>query len=449
LSCAPCEAGAEPLILKGDHFGLVLMTEHTTRRALHFPRLIPAGFWLIAGLLCVLSPRGAQAAEYQLGVMDKLRIRVVEWQTAEGTFRDWAAVSGDYTIGPSGNLSLPFVGEMPAAGKTTAEIAETIGDQLQQKFGLLDRPDASVELAEYRPIFIAGDAQTPGQYPYGPDLTVLKAVSLAGGLRRTADAYQGVERNFINAEGNYEVYAAELNRLYARRARLLAEVQGKQQIEMPKELEGVKDAQVLIADEAAIKQAREKRMRLQLTAIEDLKSLLQNEIVSLEKKSASQTRQVELARKELKGIGNLADRGLVVNSRVLTIEQKIADLEGKILDLDTAALRAKQDINKAVQDATNLGNDRDAELAVQRQQVEADIAGLTLKIEMYRSLMAEALSKAPEAAARSAAANISPQATFTIVRAVDGKATEIGAQENTLVLPGDVIKVTIAGLPTD
>ena len=129
----------------------------------------------------------AQTADYQLGAMDKLRIRVVEWQTAEGAVRDWSSISGDYMVGPSGNISLPFIGEMPAAGKTTAEIAAAIGEGLQQKLGLPDRPDASVELAEFRPVFVSGDVETPGKYQYDPQLTVLKAVSLAGGLRRSAD----------------------------------------------------------------------------------------------------------------------------------------------------------------------------------------------------------------------------------------------------------------------
>ena len=40
--------------------------------------------------------------------------------------------------------------------------------QLQQKLGLSDRPEASVEIAEFRPIFLSGDVQTPGQYAYGP-----------------------------------------------------------------------------------------------------------------------------------------------------------------------------------------------------------------------------------------------------------------------------------------
>ena len=72
----------------------------------------------------------AQTADYQLGSMDKLHIRVVEWQTAEGAVRDWSSISGDYIVGPSGNISLPFIGEMPAAGKTTAEIAAAIGEEL-------------------------------------------------------------------------------------------------------------------------------------------------------------------------------------------------------------------------------------------------------------------------------------------------------------------------------
>ena len=119
--------------------------------------------------------------------------------------------------------------------------------------------------------------------------------------------------------------------------------------------------------------ARDKRLRLQLAAIEDLKQLLQNEIVSLEKKIDTQNRQVDLSRQELKGIGNLKDQGLVVNARVLSIEQTIAELEGKVLDMETAALRAKQDIAKATQDATSLQNDHDAEVAQERQQAEADI----------------------------------------------------------------------------
>jgi exopolysaccharide production protein ExoF len=415
-----------------------------TRFATRLVSLPIARFLLVLAVALAAVP--AQAEEYRLGTMDKLRIKVVEWQTAEGAVRDWSMISGDYTVGPSGNISLPFVGEMPADGKTTSEIADAISEQLQQRFGLLDRPDASVELAEFRPVFISGDVQTPGKYPYAPDLTVLKAVSLAGGVRRAADAGLRVERDFINARGNYDVLVAQRNGLLAKRARLIAETGGQEEIEFPKELQESDEGRKLIADETAFKAARDRQLSVQLKAIEDLKTLLQNEVASLEKKITSQNRQIDLAREELQGIGNLADKGLVVNARVLTIERSIAELEGKVLDMETAALRAKQDISKASQDATNLQNDREAEIAQERQQAEAEIEGLNLKIAMYKDLMAEAMARDPQAALSTGAA---AAVSYSIVRKAGDKATETPAEENTPVLPGDVIKVGIAAIPAN
>ena len=71
-------------------------------------------------VVSLVVPHIAVADDYRLGSQDKLTIRVAEWQTVEGTFRDWSAVNGEYTVGPSGTLSVPFVGELPASGKTTS-----------------------------------------------------------------------------------------------------------------------------------------------------------------------------------------------------------------------------------------------------------------------------------------------------------------------------------------
>ncbi len=400
---------------------------------------------LAVGVLLMATPvlvQQAQTEPYRLGTMDKLRVRVAEWQSAEGAFRDWSAVSGDYGVGPAGTISVPFVGELAVAGKTTEDVATAISDGLQQKLGLPDRPEASVELAEFRPIFVSGDVQTPGRYPYDPQLTVLKALSIAGGMRRS-ESGQGGARDFITAQGNYDVMAAQRDGLLARRARLEAEAEGKDQIDFPPELAKTAAGKKLMADETNLMQARQKRLRLQLASLDDLKRLLQAEIESLQKKIATQSRQTDLSREELKGLGNLAGKGLVVNQRVLTLEQTIAELEGKLLDMDTAILRAKQDIAKATQDAISLQNDRDTEIAQTRQQTESDLDALNLKMGMYSGLMTEALERAPDAA-RNAGGRNPPETHYTIVRTNgDGKAGEVEADENTPVLPGDVIKVEV------
>jgi len=407
--------------------------------------LLGAMLLLMASLVATAAPAAQTDGGYVLDTMDRLRVRIAEWQSAEGALRDWAILNGDYVVGPSGDISMPFVGELAARGRSTAELASAIGEQLQQKLGLPDRPEASVEIAEFRPIFIAGDVQTPGKYPYDPQLTVLKALSLAGGLRRSDSAGLGGPRDFVNAQGNYDVLVAQRNGLLARRARLVAEAEGKDDIVFPDEL-GKSDAgRKLMNDEKALMAAREKRLRLQLSALDDLKKLLQSEIESLQQKITTQTRQLDLARNELKSIGNLQEKGLVVNQRILSLEQSNAELEGKVLDMETASLRAKQDIAKAAQDAISLQNDRETEVARDRQQAEADLNEVSVKMGMYAGLMTEALGRAPQAAATAASATASaPTIHYKIVRSANGKSSETEAQEYTPVRPGDVIKVEVA-----
>jgi exopolysaccharide production protein ExoF len=404
-------------------------------------RRLRSGIVFAAGIgVTVLFSGGASADDYHLGVMDKLRIRVAEWQTAEGTIRDWSVVSGDYTIGPSGSLSLPFVGDMPASGKTTDAIAKEIGLALQKQFGLKDRPSASVELSEFRPVFLTGDVEKPGEYPFAPNLTVVKAVSLAGGLRR-ADAGQRFARDFINAKGDAVVYLNERGRLIVKKARLQAEMAGKETIDMPKEIKDEPEANALLVSETALMTTRKKRLTLQLQALDDLKGLLQAEIESLSKKTDTQTRQLDLAREDRGKVENLAEQGLVLSARKMAAEQRAADIEATLLDIDTNSLKAKQDISKANQDEITLRNDWDAQLAQELQDTEAQLDELNLKLTTSDALMSEALAQSTDAARFDTTENAANIA-YSIVREVNGQAKEIPVQENTALQPGDLIKIT-------
>ena len=86
----------------------------------------------------------------------------------------------------------------------------------------------------------------------------------------------------------------------------------------------------------------------------------------------------------------------------------------------------------------------EAEIAQQRQTAEAELKSVDLKIEMNRGLVAEALARAPEAAL-----NAPGGATirYAIVREKDGETTEVVAEENTRLAPGDVVKVALVPAP--
>ena len=57
--------------------------------------------------------------------------------------------------------------------------------------GLGRPPDVAVEVVQFRPFYIVGDVRPPASSPTGPGLTVLQALSIAGGLRTRAERRRG------------------------------------------------------------------------------------------------------------------------------------------------------------------------------------------------------------------------------------------------------------------
>lgn len=412
---------------------------------LRFPAETVRRYVLATAIISLIVPAGAaDADDYRIGIMDKLTIRVVEWQTAEGKFREWPTVSGDYIVGATGSLALPFAGDLKAAGQTPAELGSLISRNLQLRFALTDPPEASVEIAEYRPIFVSGEVRTPGKYPFDPEMTVLKAVSLAGGMRRGADEGQRFERDFISAKGSYDGLVVERTRLLAKKARLTAEEADAPAITPPDQMASNPQARAILDDEASIMETNKNTFDLKIKGLSELQDLYGNEITSLEKKVQMQNHQLDLYQKELDKTSRLVDQGLMLSSRVLSLETTLSDTQSNLLDLDAATLRAKQELNKAALDAVDLKNDRKSKIVLALNDTKSQLDQNSLQMQMYRSLMTEAVVNAPDVA-REKSGDVDDQISFTIVRTQDGKVTELPATSTSLVQPGDLVKVSVAG----
>ena len=120
----------------------------------------------------------AFAAElpYTLDTGDKLRV-VVFGQDG---------LSNSYVVDASGAITMPLIKAVQARGLTTAALARAVGDRLRQ--GFVREPHVAIEVEAYRPFFILGEVTAPGQYAYVPQMTVEKAVAVAGGF--TPRAYR-------------------------------------------------------------------------------------------------------------------------------------------------------------------------------------------------------------------------------------------------------------------
>ncbi len=88
-------------------------------------------------------------------------------------------ISGEFELDPSGYLSLPLAGTVPAAGLSKIELENAISAGLKSNY--LKDPKVTVDVVNYRPIYVLGEVQKPGEYPYRSGLNVMSALAVAGG----------------------------------------------------------------------------------------------------------------------------------------------------------------------------------------------------------------------------------------------------------------------------
>jgi len=120
----------------------------------------------------------AQPTDYRLGPGDKIHIIVY----------DEASMTGDYTVSARGTVSFPLIGDVPAGGETIAGFRAALENRLSK--GILNDPKVAAEIVEYRPFYILGEVNKPGQYPYSIGLTVYSAVATAQGFTYRANTHK-------------------------------------------------------------------------------------------------------------------------------------------------------------------------------------------------------------------------------------------------------------------
>lgn len=330
---------------------------------------------------------------YRLGAREKLFIRIGQWDSVQMVYTSWPDVSGEYNIGADGMLSLPMAGAVMAEGLTTEELSAAILSQLQARLGMQGEMDASVEVIEYRPVYIMGEVQAPGAIAFRPGMNVIEAIGLAGGFRRAETAFLQSERSALASLGSYEVLELDLNRRLATLARLQAELSSKAELIPAPELAKMPGADQLLAREAQIKTARDAEVRSRLSQIAELERLLKAEIDRLNDQIGLRKEQLEMAEEELANTQNLVERGLTVASRRLDLQSRVADQEVRLLELETARLASEQRLNEAGRERLDILNARKEEILDSLRMEEAEIATLRSRMKTEAALYAEAVSK--------------------------------------------------------
>lgn len=116
-----------------------------------------------------------------IGVGDVFELRIVGEDKLPSTF----------TVAPDGTVDFPYVKRLKVAGLEPQELAELVRAKLMEGQILTD-PSVSVSIKEYnsKRVEVLGEVQKPGSLPLQPGMTLLRAISMAGGFNSIADKDQ-------------------------------------------------------------------------------------------------------------------------------------------------------------------------------------------------------------------------------------------------------------------
>lgn len=144
------------------------------------------GSWV--GLITACSSSGPRdqpppvlvsESEYLLGVGDQIAVQV--WKSPD--------LSVEVPVRPDGRVSVPLVGDVPAAGQTTRQLAQTLTTGLEE---YVRNPQVTVIVLNpasgefLRRVRVTGAVANPMSLPHQQGMTVLDLVLQAGGLTEFA-----------------------------------------------------------------------------------------------------------------------------------------------------------------------------------------------------------------------------------------------------------------------
>jgi polysaccharide export outer membrane protein len=114
--------------------------------------------------------------EYRIGPLDRLEVTVFGVPELSRTAQ----------VDASGGFSMPLIGTVPAAGLTSAELAQRLAAALGERY--IRDPQVSVNVSEVvsPQLTIDGAVKNPGKYAVPNRTTLMQAVAISGGVTEFA-----------------------------------------------------------------------------------------------------------------------------------------------------------------------------------------------------------------------------------------------------------------------
>jgi polysaccharide biosynthesis/export protein len=379
-------------------------------------------------------------AEYRLQPDDVLEFSVAGVQD----LRQRMAVNLD------GDVSLPLVGPIHVAGSSLSDLRARLMELLPSKvlrqavdgkelLVVVGPDDATINIAEYRPVYVVGDVAKPGEQPYRPGMTVRQAISLAGGVDI---ARLRVTNPFLEAadfRGEYDALWAEFAKQQATLIRLKAELDNASKLDIRPMANVPVSADVL-----------SELMRLEAERLSAGRNDLQKELTHLQQMiDQARAQHAYLAQQHIESVieqqtadvgrvRNLYGRGLAPLNRVTDEQRSLWFASERLLQTAAQAAQVRRNEQELSRQLEKTSDHR-------RMDLLKEIEGATVKLSAIRARLSATAEKLVYAGAARARLGKTPpsKVEIRIYRSGSSEPAGMVASPELEVQPGVVIEVTL------
>jgi len=386
------------------------------------------------------------ASKITLGVDDKLKISFFETidvasrkpgenqnaapQGALRTFYQRMDLSGEYVVDHDGWIAIPILGKFRLGGRGLDDVRS---DLITAFSGVTKRTaDVSVTVVDRPPVYVVGPVKNPGAYKYVPGMIVLHAVALAGGHDRGESGLSNIIEGVRETERLHKT-SDQIQRLFARRARLEAQRAGLSTVPIPVQLAKVDSnsgitaflslENTLLRAESAKRQEQENELTAKIVAAS-------REVDAFKRRLGQADVQRDMRAERLDDLQKLKDRGVVSNNTVIALRTELADIEARREEYAVAVIQAESRLTLAEKAKRRFTSDEEETIAKNIAAVDQEIADARGALDSSQTLATILINRRGQIAQ-----------TYQILRQTKDGAASLAATEVTPLKPGDVLKV--------
>lgn len=388
--------------------------------------------WFWAPILVVALSSAAKADDaYVIGKGDVVEIDVLNLPVLHRRL----------TVGPDGKIAMPVLGALVADGLTLDQLQDALRKQLIEKNVVRD-PNVAIAIAEYRPVFVNGDVGKPGDYAYRADLTVRKAIAVAGGYGPLVES-RGLAplMETARAKGDIGSLAIEVAKQRLKVLRLTAELADQPELSVARPPDASVDPELFgnlakteVAQFAADKADRE----TQRGYFDRMLQTARGELEFLNRASQQQEQMLSQQMAAATRAHDLLQRGVGTMIRSEDEDREIGLLQWQILDVQARLKQAEGRIADATRQLQGYDDQRKIRLLTELREASAEVGKLGQQLGSARDRLkyAGGAGMVPDSLAQ-----------VVIYRSVNGAQQRLDADQDTPLMPGDMVQITVPATP--